>query len=65
MAKPQKTGRPLADYVKETEGEVIAKTLRAPDTLWERLERLSDKHGESLNLTCVLALKKVCDEEGV
>jgi hypothetical protein len=58
-------GRPLAKYVEEMDGDVLPKTVRAPDRLWERVEKLAEKHGESLNLICVLALKKVCDEEGV
>lgn len=59
------TGRPLSEYVKAMDGTVLPKTIRAPDDLWRRLELLAEKHGESLNLICVLALKKVCDEEGV
>lgn len=55
----------LADYLKKSEGEIVPKTIRATDGLWERLDRLADKHGESLNLICVLALEKACDEEGV
>lgn len=59
------SGRPLDAYLAEMDGDVIPKTVRAPDRLWERVEKLAERKGESLNLIVVLALKKVCDEEGV
>lgn len=67
MAKKLKApaGKPLAAYVKEADGELLPKTVRATERLWDRLDALSEKHGESLNQICALALQKVCDEEGV
>jgi hypothetical protein len=58
-------GKPLAEYVREDDGEVLPKTVRASDRLWARLEKLAQKHDESVNQIVVLSLRKVCDEEGV
>lgn len=45
---------------------VVTKTIRAPESLWARLEELADKAGGvSVNSIVVIALEKACDEEGV
>jgi hypothetical protein len=64
-SKPKLTTKaPLDSYLKR-KSEIEAKTVRAPEQLWVRLEKLAEQKGESVNHVVVCALEKVCDEEGV
>ncbi len=40
-------------------------TVRAPETLWNRVEEIAVKKEVSINAIVVAALEKVCEEEGV
>lgn len=61
MAKNKK----LADYLREMDSKIKSLTVRAPDHLWARVDKLAEKHGESKNLVIIKALEKVLDDEGI
>lgn len=68
MTKDRKlkaAGEPLASYVSSVDEKLTVKTIRGPVPLWERVQALADRHGTSLNQIVLLALEKVCDEEGL
>ena len=61
----KKQGKKTVDQYLDRGGEVFAKTIRATDKLWERVEKLAGKKDVSVNLMVVVALEKICDEEGI
>jgi len=57
--------KPIDSYLKP-DPKIEKKSVRAPNDLWLRVEKLADKKGDtSVNAIVVAALEKACDEEGV
>lgn len=56
--------KPLDSYLNR-DATPIKKTVRASESIWDRVEKLSVKKNESLNSIVVAAIEKACDEEGV
>lgn len=61
MAKKPK-GKPIESYL-DRDREIEAKTIRADEVLWERVEALAEFKKVSVNALVVAALEKLCDEE--
>ncbi len=66
MAKRKTPKKKISSYLKP-KAPAVKRTIRAPDELWKRAEKLvgPKKGATSVNHVANLALEKFCDEAGV
>lgn len=60
MKHRKKSQLDLESYIEKVKAKPIPKTIRLPEELWTRIEKLSKSHGISLNQLIALVMSLEC-----